>query len=56
MTIEINNKIMEEFVQFIHKQEFMDYILFNTSTAVGGLILQTLFNQANEIKEVLEED
>jgi len=56
MTIEINNKIMEEFVQFIHNQEFIDYILFNTSTSVGALILQTLIDKSNEIKKVLEED
>lgn len=56
MTIEINNKIMEEFVQFIHNQEFIDYVLYNTSTATGALILQTLFNQADEIKRILEKD
>ena len=56
MTIEINNKIMEEFIQFIHNQEFIDYILYNASTAIGALILQTLFNRADEIKKVLEED
>lgn len=56
MTIEINNEIMEEFVQFIHNQEFIDYILYNTSTTIGALILQTLFNQADEIKRALEED
>ena len=57
MEFSINKTTWEEFDAFISNSDFVHYLTNNTTDiTVAMLVLQTLIDKSNEIKQVLEED
>jgi len=57
MELSIDKTIWEEFDAFISNPDFVHYLRDNTNDiAVAMLVLQTLIDKSEEIKQVLEED